>query len=467
MPEPSIRQWLTSTAFAAAVPRLAPYPLPAISHVLAQLRTTAVAVLADPTDPTSDVGQRVYLVAPSYALLVDTTGAGQETGYRHVRLPAPLSGAAVDVPAPVVDVDTVLAALTQPACGHLWPGGDTPYPHGWAHAAIHRLGLATGTARQAMTTDSEQYLPIILPALAAVMRDLSAITDGLTPYCGDFCAKAEARLAATTAYLESAATELDASADDVAQPLRHDQRCPDLRLTEIVLHPERHDDAWQWSAIGHLRDNREDHPESCHATIVTSSPQPTMAAAIDAIRATARAWHASRPDPGQPPTQLTLRTPPHLANAPATWDTEMLYQAHRLHLRVAAPPGTPPEPTPPWTHPTPYPGTPTPALRPTQADAQPQGDPFAAAEPDWPGDEQEDPPCCGAYYTTGGTDPYGTQCDGAVDHYPDTPHEGPDPFGLAGERVRWRGGGQCAGDPLPYQEVEWIGPDPTTGTVAS
>ena len=461
-PEPTIRQWLTSTAFAAAVPRLAPYPLPAISHVLAQLRTTAVAVLAAPDDPSGGGPRRVYLVAPSYALLVEAT----EAGHRHVRLPSPLSGAAVGVPAPVVDVDTVLAALTRPACSHLWPGGDPPYPDGWAHGAIHQLGLATGTARQAMTTDSEQYLPIILPALAAVMRDLSAITDGLTPYCGDFCAKAEARLAATTAYLESAANELDASSDEVAQRLHDDQRCPDLRLTEIVLHPERHDDTWLWSAIGHLRDNRGDHPESCHATIVTSSPQPTMAAAIDAIRATARSWQASRPDPGQPPTLLTLRTPPHLATTPAAWNTELLDQAHRMHLH-AAPTGTPPEPTPPLTHPAPDPNTPTPAPHPPHADAGPHDDPAAAAEPDWPDDAQEDPPCCGAHYTTGGSDPYGTQCDGAVDHYPDTPHEGPDPLGLAGERVRWRGGGQCAGDPLPYQEVEWIRPDPPTGTVAS
>lgn len=61
---------------------------------------------------------------------------------------------------------------------------------------------------------------------------------------------------------------------------------------------------------------------------------------------------------------------------------------------------------------------------------------------------------CGAHFTTGGVDPYGTECDLPTGHYPMTKHEGPDPFGND-TRVKWNGGGSCAGDPLPYRDVEF------------
>jgi hypothetical protein len=67
---------------------------------------------------------------------------------------------------------------------------------------------------------------------------------------------------------------------------------------------------------------------------------------------------------------------------------------------------------------------------------------------------------CGASYTTGGHDPYGTDCDQPIGHYPATDHEGDDPFGGSG-RVSWRGGGSCAGDALPFTDVHWFVPVPT------
>ena len=60
---------------------------------------------------------------------------------------------------------------------------------------------------------------------------------------------------------------------------------------------------------------------------------------------------------------------------------------------------------------------------------------------------------CESGFTTGGHDPYGTSCDLERGH--DGPHEGGDPFGNEG-KVRWEGGGSCAGDPLPYRNVEWV-----------
>jgi hypothetical protein len=76
MTPPAIRRWLTPAGFAAAVPALATYPLPVLSHALARLRTTAVAALAAPHSDEDTDGTAVYLVAPSYVLLVDATGYG-------------------------------------------------------------------------------------------------------------------------------------------------------------------------------------------------------------------------------------------------------------------------------------------------------------------------------------------------------------------------------------------------------
>lgn len=65
-------------------------------------------------------------------------------------------------------------------------------------------------------------------------------------------------------------------------------------------------------------------------------------------------------------------------------------------------------------------------------------------------DEVVEQECCGASLTLGPThDPYGSECELAPGHYPETDHEGLDPFGGDG-KVTWRGGGMCAGDPLPY-----------------
>lgn len=57
---------------------------------------------------------------------------------------------------------------------------------------------------------------------------------------------------------------------------------------------------------------------------------------------------------------------------------------------------------------------------------------------------------CGVGISTGGFDPYGTSCD--LDRGHEGPHEGTDWFGVG--RLRWTGGGMCAGDPLPFTIVE-------------
>jgi hypothetical protein len=41
-------------------------------------------------------------------------------------------------------------------------------------------------ARAVMAVDSNQDLTLILPTLGYVLEDLSAVADGLTPYCGDY-----------------------------------------------------------------------------------------------------------------------------------------------------------------------------------------------------------------------------------------------------------------------------------------
>jgi len=61
---------------------------------------------------------------------------------------------------------------------------------------------------------------------------------------------------------------------------------------------------------------------------------------------------------------------------------------------------------------------------------------------------------CGADFSTRGPDPSGTYCDKLRGHYPATEHEGPDPFGGDGT-VCWRGGGSCAGDPLPITDIHY------------
>lgn len=63
---------------------------------------------------------------------------------------------------------------------------------------------------------------------------------------------------------------------------------------------------------------------------------------------------------------------------------------------------------------------------------------------------------CLAGYVTGGQDPFGTDCDNENPSH-EGPHEGPDPIDPeSGRRVRWEGGGFCAGDPLPYRNVQYI-----------
>lgn len=57
---------------------------------------------------------------------------------------------------------------------------------------------------------------------------------------------------------------------------------------------------------------------------------------------------------------------------------------------------------------------------------------------------------CGVHISTGGFDPYGTSCDLDAGH--DGPHEGPDFFGNG--RLRWTGGGSCAGDALAYHVID-------------
>lgn len=62
---------------------------------------------------------------------------------------------------------------------------------------------------------------------------------------------------------------------------------------------------------------------------------------------------------------------------------------------------------------------------------------------------------CHARYSTGGPDPYGTSCDLPGGHYPGTDHQGGHPLGDE-STITWRGGGTCAGDPLPYTNVKGI-----------
>lgn len=81
-------------------------------------------------------------------------------------------------------------------------------------------------------------------------------------------------------------------------------------------------------------------------------------------------------------------------------------------------------------------------------------------------DDEQDA-LCGATYTTGGSDPYGTDCDQPAGHYKygtGTKHAGPDPMGGAG-RILWNGGGSCAGDLLPYRDVEYVEPAVKTAEI--
>lgn len=60
---------------------------------------------------------------------------------------------------------------------------------------------------------------------------------------------------------------------------------------------------------------------------------------------------------------------------------------------------------------------------------------------------------CTAGFVTG---EFGTDCDLDANH--PMPHEGQDPMDdRPGKRVQWEGGGFCAGDPLPYRNVRYIG----------
>lgn len=68
----------------------------------------------------------------------------------------------------------------------------------------------------------------------------------------------------------------------------------------------------------------------------------------------------------------------------------------------------------------------------------------------------EPPEVCGASITFGGADPSGSECDLDPNHEA-AYHEGPDPFGGSEyARVRWTGGGSCAGDSLPVRDVEFF-----------
>jgi hypothetical protein len=127
--QPTIRQWLTPAGFAAAVPDLAEFPLPAVSHALAMLRSTAVPVLDAPHAQGGP--DNVYLVTPSHVLLIDAVRDDDPHGGRYVRLPAPLGGSAVGVPVPVVDIDTLLATLRGGvANGYLFPPATPPTTKG-------------------------------------------------------------------------------------------------------------------------------------------------------------------------------------------------------------------------------------------------------------------------------------------------------------------------------------------------
>jgi hypothetical protein len=335
--QPTIRQWLTPAGFAAAVPELAAFPLPAVSHALAMLRTTAVPVLDAPSRDTT----AVYAVAPSYVLLVDAVEDHDPHGGRYVRLPSPLGGSAAGVPVPVVDTGTLLATLRGGVANcYLFAPGDTAHHEGSAHRTIGALAGAAATARTALAADPCQDLTVILPALGCTLDDLAAVADGLTPYCGDYADQAEARLATVTALLADCTAMARRAHDDVAARLGLDHALADLRLTEILLRPEPASanpdtdcTTWQWHANGHLADHRTG-PDACHATIVTTRPHPSMAAAIDAIREVARSFGASRPDPGAPATLLRLWTPTHPPLS--AWADEMLAQAARLCLRLPA-----------------------------------------------------------------------------------------------------------------------------------
>lgn len=65
-------------------------------------------------------------------------------------------------------------------------------------------------------------------------------------------------------------------------------------------------------------------------------------------------------------------------------------------------------------------------------------------------------PGCLASFIPHRTDPEseGTDCDNPDPNH-SGPHEGPDPLDDS-KRIRWDGGGFCAGDPLPYRNVQFI-----------
>src|SRR5437762_3132146 len=150
--QPTIRRWLTPAGFAAAVPELAEFGLPAVSHALALLRSTAVPVL---DAPHADGGpDTVYVVAPSHVLLVDAIRDDDPHGGRYVRLPAPLGGSAVGVPVPVIDTDTLLATLHNGIANcYLFAPGDAAHHEGSAHRAIAALASAAAMTREALAAD--------------------------------------------------------------------------------------------------------------------------------------------------------------------------------------------------------------------------------------------------------------------------------------------------------------------------
>lgn len=91
----------------------------------------------------------------------------------------------------------------------------------------------------------------------------------------------------------------------------------------------------------------------------------------------------------------------------------------------------------------------------TAAELHPADDPHVLGLPE-PGDDEWDRPDeCGVTYVTGPDhDPYASTCDLQPIHA--GKHEGDDPLGSVGDRVRWNGGGSCAGDPVPCRDVERI-----------
>jgi len=89
---------------------------------------------------------------------------------------------------------------------------------------------------------------------------------------------------------------------------------------------------------------------------------------------------------------------------------------------------------------------------------------FICADPShdddgWPADPAYDAhlaeleKLCGATFTTGGHDPYSTECELERGHYPASAHVGDNPLGDG--KVSWRGGGSAGGDALPYTQVTW------------